>query len=133
MAVIHESTPLSELDLSPIDIVLGGTRDLRKTLPVSDQRTLDDYLDSVRSVERRIAAIEARQKEAALEKAGVPNAGPSASRRSRLRSLRLRRDEHIGNEEGHNGEPRGVTAEGYSQRSNQSYGNPLPPRSPNEA
>jgi hypothetical protein len=66
-----ESTPLSELDRSLLDIVLGGARDLRRTLPVSDQRKLDEYLDSVRSVERRIAAIEARQKEAALEKAGV--------------------------------------------------------------
>ena len=37
----------------------------------NDQRKLDEYLDSVRSVERRIAAIEFRQKEAALEKAGV--------------------------------------------------------------
>jgi hypothetical protein len=40
-------------------------------LPLADQRKLDEYLDSVRSVERRIAAIESRQKEAALEKAGV--------------------------------------------------------------
>ena len=49
----------------------GGARDLRRTLPVTDQRKLDEYLDSVRSLERRIAAIESRQKEAALEKAGV--------------------------------------------------------------
>ena len=40
-------------------------------MPSTDQRKLDEYLDSVRSVERRIAAIEYRQKEAALEKAGV--------------------------------------------------------------
>ena len=65
------SKALSELDRSLLDIVLGGARDLRKTLPVSDQRKLDEYLDSVRSVERRIAAIEARQKEAALEKGGI--------------------------------------------------------------
>ncbi|MEZ6133144.1 MAG: DUF1552 domain-containing protein [Planctomycetaceae bacterium] len=37
----------------------------------TDQQKLDEYLDSVRSVERRIAAIETRQQEAALEKAGV--------------------------------------------------------------
>lgn len=67
----RESSPLSALDRSLLDIVLGGARDLRRTLPVSDQRKLDEYLDSVRSVERRIAAIEYRQKEAALEKAGV--------------------------------------------------------------
>ena len=62
---------LGALDRSLLDIVLGGARDLRRTLPTSDQRKLDEYLDSVRSVERRIAAIEYRQKEAALEKAGV--------------------------------------------------------------
>src|SRR5688500_2496542 len=65
------SSQLSSLDQRMLDLVLGGARDLRRTLPVTDQRKLDEYLDSVRSVERRIAAIEARQKEAALEKAGV--------------------------------------------------------------
>lgn len=59
------------LDRSMLDLVLSGARDLRRTLPVNDQHKLDEYLDSVRSVERRIAAIEIRQKEAALEKAGV--------------------------------------------------------------
>ena len=67
----RESSPLGALDRSLLDIVLGGARDLRRTLPASDQRKLDEYLDSVRSVERRIAAIEYRQKDAALEKAGV--------------------------------------------------------------
>jgi hypothetical protein len=62
---------MSPLDQRMLDLVLGGARELRKTLPAADQRKLDEYLDSVRSVERRIAAIEARQKEAALEKAGV--------------------------------------------------------------
>lgn len=65
------SSPLSALDRSLLDIVLGGARDLRRRLPTSDQRKLDEYLDSVRSVERRIAAIEHRQKDAALEKAGM--------------------------------------------------------------
>jgi hypothetical protein len=68
---VRESSPLSALDQSLLDIVLGGARDLRRTLPASDQRKLDEYLDSVRSVERRIAAIEYRQKDRALEKAGV--------------------------------------------------------------
>ncbi|MBD3676000.1 MAG: DUF1552 domain-containing protein [Planctomycetaceae bacterium] len=62
---------MNPLDRSMLDLVLGGARDLRRTLSPTDQRKLDEYLDSVRSVERRIAAIELRQKEAALEKAGV--------------------------------------------------------------
>src|SRR6476469_5927093 len=65
------SRQMSSLDQRMLDLVLGGARELRRTLPVADQRKLDEYLDSVRSVERRIAAIESRQKEAALEKAGV--------------------------------------------------------------
>ncbi len=67
----RDSSPMTALDRSLLDIVLGGARNLRQSLPVSDQRKLDEYLDSVRSVERRIAAIEFRQKEAALEKAGL--------------------------------------------------------------
>ena len=66
-----DATQVNALDRSLLDIVLGGARDLRQTLPTTDQRKLDEYLDSVRSVERRIAAIEYRQKEAALEKDGV--------------------------------------------------------------
>ncbi|MDR3405321.1 MAG: DUF1552 domain-containing protein [Chthoniobacter sp.] len=59
------------LEQSMLDLVIGGAKDLRRTLPQDDQHKLDEYLDSVRSVERRIAAIEYRQKEAALEAAGV--------------------------------------------------------------
>ena len=59
------------LDRQMLDLVIGGAKDLRRKLPQDDQHKLDEYMDSVRSVERRIAAIEYRQKEAALEKAGV--------------------------------------------------------------
>jgi len=64
-------TKVDPLDRQLLDLVLGGAKDLRRTLPRDDQHKLDEYLDSVRSVERRIAAIEYRQKDAALEKAGV--------------------------------------------------------------
>lgn len=67
----RQSTGMSPLDRNMLDLVLGGARDLRRTLSPTDQRKLDEYLDSVRSVERRIAAIELRQEEAALEKAGI--------------------------------------------------------------
>ena len=67
----HSSRQADPLDRQMLDLVLGGAKDLRRKLPQDDQHKLDEYLDSVRSVERRIAAIEYRQKEAALEKAGV--------------------------------------------------------------
>jgi hypothetical protein len=59
------------LDRSMLDLVLGGAKDLRGKLSVPDQRKLDEYLDSVRSVERRIAAIQARQLDAAKAEVGV--------------------------------------------------------------
>ncbi len=67
------------LDRQMLDLVIGGAKDLRKKLPHDDQHKLDEYLDSVRAVERRIAAIEYRQKEAALEKAGVRSSKLHAS------------------------------------------------------
>lgn len=65
---IRQTDPL---DRQMLDLVIGGAKELRRKLPQDDQHKLDEYLDSVRAVERRIAAIEFRQKEAALEKAGV--------------------------------------------------------------
>lgn len=67
------------LDRKMLDLVLGGAKDLRRKLPQDDRQKLDEYLDSVRSVERRIAAIEQRQKDAALEKAGVTESKRFAS------------------------------------------------------
>lgn len=66
-----QTTQANPLDRKMLDRVLGGAKDLRRTLTRTDQQKLDEYLDSVRTVERRIAAIEYRQQEAALEKAGV--------------------------------------------------------------
>ncbi len=74
-----EAARAEALDRSMLDLVLSGAKDLRRTLPQDDQHKLDEYLDSVRCVERRIAAIEYRQKEAALEAAGV---SPSKRRAS---------------------------------------------------
>ena len=74
-----QATQADPLDRQMLDLVIGGAKDLRKKLPQGDQHKLDEYLDSVRSVERRIAAIEYRQKEAALEKAGVSSSKSNAS------------------------------------------------------
>ena len=68
------------LDRSMLDLVLGGARDFRSTLGPADRRKLDEYLDSVRSVERRIAAIQLRQLEAAKAKAGVRTASRAFNR-----------------------------------------------------
>jgi len=64
------------LDRSMLDVVLGGARELRARLGNGDQHKLDEYLDSVRSLERRIFAIEHRQADAAKAAAG---GGPKRS------------------------------------------------------
>lgn len=58
------------LDRSVLDLVLGQANDLRRGLGRNDQHKLDQYLDSVRSVEKRIAFIEARQRQDALDSVG---------------------------------------------------------------
>ena len=66
------------LDQSMLDLVLGGAGDLRGKLSRTDQRKLDEYLDSVRSVERRLAAIKLRQAEASRAVAGVSSTNRAA-------------------------------------------------------
>jgi len=70
-AVGKATAAADALDRSMLDLVLAGAKDLRTKLGHGDQQKLDEYLDSVRSVERRIAAIEFRQAQAAKEKAGT--------------------------------------------------------------
>ena len=48
-----------------IDTVLGQAADLRAGLGSADRRTLDEYLDSVRSVEKRLAFLAARRRDEA--------------------------------------------------------------------
>jgi len=59
------------LDRSMLDLVLGGAKDLRGQVSSNDQRRLDEYLDSMRSLEKRLTAIERQQAEAAKTKAGT--------------------------------------------------------------
>jgi hypothetical protein len=63
-------TDVDALDRSMLDLVLGGAKDLRGKLSRSDQHKLDEYLDGVRALERRIAALELRRVDAARAAAG---------------------------------------------------------------
>ena len=62
------------LDRSMLDLVLGGAKDLRGKLSRGDRQKLDEYLDGVRALERRIAAMEQRRAEAGKEATGRPSA-----------------------------------------------------------
>ena len=58
------------LDQSMLDLVRENTGVLRKHVSTGDQRTLDQYLDGVRAVEKRVVAIERQQAEATRAQAG---------------------------------------------------------------
>ena len=61
------------LDRSMLDLVLNGAKDLRGKLSKTDRQKLDEYLDGVRALERRILAMEQRRAEAGKEAARRPS------------------------------------------------------------
>ena len=71
-------TDEQSLDRSMLDLVLEGARELRTQVSLDDQHCLDDYLDSVRSLEKRVAAIERQQAEAAKAKTAKGGAATQA-------------------------------------------------------
>lgn len=66
-------------DKSVLDAVLGDAKDLRKQISALDRKKLDEYLDSVRGVEQRIAQAGKRGElqgwRPTLEKPNVPRPG----------------------------------------------------------
>ncbi len=67
-------TDKDSLDRSVLDLVLDQANSLRSGLGQNDRHKLDQYLDSVRSVEKRIAFIESRQRQDLLD---LASPGPS--------------------------------------------------------
>lgn len=59
----------SLISRSILDQVLGDARRLRKRVSRSDQRKVDEYLDSIRSIERRLDFAEIQSTRASLDKA----------------------------------------------------------------
>jgi hypothetical protein len=57
------------LDRSMLDLVRESGKSLRKRISLDDQHQIDDYLDSVRSLEKRVVAIERQRAAAAKEEA----------------------------------------------------------------
>jgi hypothetical protein len=71
---VRESARPDSDEQSVLDLVLEEAQDLRGRLGQSDRRKLDQYLHAVRSVETRLAFVEARQLEEARDAA---EPGPS--------------------------------------------------------
>ena len=70
------------LDRSMLDLVLDGAKNLRGRISADDQRQLDEYMDTVGALEKRVAAIERQQAEAAKAKASGRSDGGAAATRS---------------------------------------------------
>lgn len=62
------------IDRSVLDLVREEANDLRRDLGAADRKRLDQYLDGVRSIEKRIDFVEHRQR---LEAADAASPGPS--------------------------------------------------------
>ncbi|HEY0911766.1 MAG TPA: DUF1552 domain-containing protein, partial [Bradyrhizobium sp.] len=73
-ASVQQSARADSADRSVLDLVREDAAGLRQRLGRADQRKLDEYLDSVRSVEKRVEFAEARQR---LEAADLDAPGPS--------------------------------------------------------
>ncbi len=74
---VQKSATSDSYDRSVVDLILGEAKELRGKLGRGDQEKLDEYLHSVSTVEKRVAMLEARLKEEALD--GM-NPGPSKLR-----------------------------------------------------
>lgn len=61
-------------DRSVVDLVREEANDLRRGLGTADQRRLDEYLQAVRAVEKKVAFVEDRQRLEAME---IEQPGPS--------------------------------------------------------
>ena len=59
------------LDQVMLDMVMEDARNLRKQVSNADQHTIDEYLDGIASLEKRIVAIERQQAEAARSASGA--------------------------------------------------------------
>jgi hypothetical protein len=73
-AAVQKTATRDSYDRSVVDLVQAEANELRAQLGRGDQEKLDEYLHSVRSVEKRIDFLEARLQEELLDAA---NPGPS--------------------------------------------------------
>jgi uncharacterized protein DUF1552 len=69
---------------SLIDMVLAQSADLNRKIGAADRAVMDDYLTSVREIERRIARAETHDSEAAADLPTLPSGIPSFDERLNL-------------------------------------------------
>lgn len=74
---VRQTATADSYERSVIDLILADAKDLRGKAGRADQQKLDEYLQSVRSVEKRIEFAEARQR---IEEMELLSPGPSSLR-----------------------------------------------------
>ncbi|HVR85937.1 MAG TPA: DUF1552 domain-containing protein, partial [Planctomycetota bacterium] len=75
------------LERSMLDLVRESAKDLQRRVSLDDSAQLDDYLDSVRSLEKRVAAVESQR--AAVVKAQPPRGPEPSSARSEPLNVKI--------------------------------------------
>jgi hypothetical protein len=88
----------TSLDRSMLDLVRESAKDLRGRVSADDQHQLDDYMDSVRSLEKRVIAIERQQAESAKAQAsgkGSANAQRSPPLEVKIPTGQVKWSEHV--------------------------------------
>ncbi len=71
---IRQTTKADSDEQSVVDLVLAESKSLQSKLGAGDKRKLEEYVDSVRSIEKRIAFVESRHRQEAMD---ALNPGPS--------------------------------------------------------
>jgi hypothetical protein len=79
--------PEESLDRSMLDLVRESAQDLQRRVSRDDSAQLDDYLDSVRSLEKRVAAVESQR--AAVVKSQPPKGPEGNTARSEVLNVKI--------------------------------------------
>jgi hypothetical protein len=81
---VEQRQAIARENRSLIDMVLAQSGDLERKLGPADRAVMDDYLTSVREIERRIARAEAHDQQAAADLPTLPSGIPSFDERLNL-------------------------------------------------
>ena len=82
-----EAPKEESFDKSMLDLVRESARDLKRRVSRDDQAQVDDYLDSIRSIEKRVAAVE-RERASVVKPAGA--SAPASGTVARSEALNVK-------------------------------------------
>jgi hypothetical protein len=80
----EERARITQENRSLLDMVLTQSADLNRQIGAADRAVMDDYLSSVREIERRIERAESQDRQAAVDLPTLPSGIPSFDERLNL-------------------------------------------------